>query len=127
VDNNNDDQSIILYFLFFLYFTFLLSTATNMALGRHVDTDKLIAESRDHPVHKHMGKRSVLSESPVERVAYGKEPIFTTSPMLLGTMYSLTCLDTRCPSRVSTPRSRTSFSTMSSSLVSERVKVSSLD
>jgi glutamate decarboxylase len=31
-----------------------------MALGRHVDPEKLIAESLDHPVHKHMGKRYVL-------------------------------------------------------------------
>jgi hypothetical protein len=30
-----------------------------MALGRHVDPEKLIAESLDHPVHKHMGKRYV--------------------------------------------------------------------
>jgi glutamate decarboxylase len=32
-----------------------------MALGRHVDTEKLIAQSLDHPAHKHMGKRSVHS------------------------------------------------------------------
>lgn len=29
-----------------------------MALGKHVDADKLIAEARDHRIHKHTGNRS---------------------------------------------------------------------
>lgn len=35
-----------------------------MALSKHVDADQLLAKSRDHPIHKHTGKRYVLSTSP---------------------------------------------------------------
>ncbi|ORY27321.1 pyridoxal phosphate-dependent transferase [Naematelia encephala] len=33
-----------------------------MSLGRHIDADKLIAEARDHPIHRHAGKRQDLHE-----------------------------------------------------------------
>ncbi len=37
----------------------LQSTASflAMALARHVDADDLIAKSKDHPIHRHSGKR----------------------------------------------------------------------
>lgn len=35
-----------------------------MALGRHVDADKLVAESKDHPIKKHQGKRADLHDLP---------------------------------------------------------------
>ncbi|ORX35018.1 putative glutamate decarboxylase [Kockovaella imperatae] len=35
-----------------------------MALGRHVDADKLIAASRDHPAHKHTSARHDLHDNP---------------------------------------------------------------
>ncbi|CAD6578499.1 MAG: hypothetical protein TREMPRED_002207 [Tremellales sp. Tagirdzhanova-0007] len=35
-----------------------------MALGRHIDADKLIAQSKDHPIHKHSGARQDLHDIP---------------------------------------------------------------
>ena len=37
-------------------------TLYKMALGKHIDTDKLIAAARDHPIHKHTGKRYVSGQ-----------------------------------------------------------------
>ena len=91
-----------------------------MALGRHVDTEKLIAQSLDHPVHKHMGKRSVQSRSHPILVmsAYRTGLIYMIFHMHLDTMFRWTCPDTRCLRMVWTPRSSISYYMTSLSLVS---------
>jgi hypothetical protein len=33
---------------------------SKMALARHVDAEKLITQARDHPIHRHTGKRYVM-------------------------------------------------------------------
>jgi len=35
-----------------------------MALSKHIDADQLLAKSRDHPIHKHTGKRQDLHDIP---------------------------------------------------------------